>query len=53
MSWNKSQKKTVFTLNLNSDIYKEITDLTYPLLKHYCKKIDADFYEIKTRKFYT
>jgi hypothetical protein len=49
--WQKKIKKTVFTLNLNPDIYKEITDLTYPLLKEYCRKIDADFYEIKERKF--
>ena len=44
-------KKTLFTLNLNPDEYKEITDMTYPLLKHYANKIGADFYEIKERKF--
>ena len=49
--WQKKIKKTVFTLNLNPDTYKEITDLTYPLLKEYCRKIGAEFYEIKDRKF--
>jgi hypothetical protein len=48
---SKKLKKTVFTLNLNPDTYKEITDLTYPLIQEYCRKIDAEFYEIKTRKF--
>ena len=49
--WNKKIKKTVFTLNLNPDVYKDITDLTYPLIKKYCHKIDADFYVIDKRKF--
>ena len=44
-------KKALFTLNLNPEAYKEITDLTYPLLKHYAKKIGAEFVEIKERKF--
>jgi hypothetical protein len=47
----KTVKKTIFTLNLNPDVYKEITDYTYPLIKFYAKKIGADFYEINTRKF--
>ena len=44
-------KKTIFTLNLNPDVYKDITDLTYPLIAHYAKKIGADFYEINERRF--
>ena len=44
-------KKALFTLNLNPDVYKEITDMTYPLLKEYCRKIGAEFVEINTRKF--
>jgi hypothetical protein len=44
-------KKTIFTLNTNPAAYKNITDLTYPFLKHYAQKIGADFYEIKERKF--
>jgi hypothetical protein len=37
---------------LNIDNYEEkITELTYPLLKRYAKKIDADFYIISERKF--
>jgi len=44
-------KKALFTLNLNPDEYKEITDITYPLLKHYAKKIGAEFVEIKERRF--
>ena len=43
-------KKTLFTLNIN-DYAPEICDITYPLLKHYAKKIGADFYIIKDRKF--
>ena len=44
-------KKTIFTLNLNPDVYKPITDLTYPLMKHYAHKIGAEFVEITERKF--
>ena len=48
--WQKKIKKTIFTLNI--DNYEEkITELTYPLLKRYAKKIDADFYIISERKF--
>jgi hypothetical protein len=48
--WQKKIKKTIFTLNI--DNYDEqITELTYPLLKRYAKKIDADFYIISERKF--
>jgi hypothetical protein len=44
-------RKTIFTLNTDPDSYKEVTDLTYPFLKYYAKKIGADFYEITERKF--
>jgi hypothetical protein len=44
-------KKGVFTLNLNPDDYREVTDLTYPLLKEWCRKLGADFIEITERKF--
>ena len=48
--WEKQIKKTIFTLNVNG-YAKEITDLTFPLISHYAKKIGADFYIIKDRKF--
>lgn len=48
--WEKQIKKTIFTLNVNG-YAKEITDLTFPLISHYAKKIGADFYVIKDRKF--
>jgi hypothetical protein len=44
-------KKGVFTLNLNPDAYQEVTDLTYPLIKEWSRKLGADFMEIKDRKF--
>ncbi len=44
-------KKTLFTLNLNPDDYRDITDITYPLLKHYAFKMGADFHVIDKRKF--
>ncbi len=43
-------KKTLFTLNIN-DYSKEITNITYPFLEGYAKKIDAKFQIINTRKF--
>jgi hypothetical protein len=49
--WQKRSKKTVFTLNLDPDKYREITDMTYPLLKEYARKIEADFHVISERKF--
>lgn len=49
--WQKNIKRTVFTLNLNPDRYKDITDITYPLMKKFCHKIGAEFYEITERKF--
>lgn len=42
--------KVLFTLNVD-DYCKEITDLTYPLLRRYAEKIGADFYIINKRKF--
>jgi len=44
-------KKTLYTLNLNPEDYKEITAMTYPLLKHYARKCGAEFHEITERKF--
>lgn len=40
----------IFTLNVDG-YSREITDLTYPLLKFYAKKIGADFYVISERRF--
>lgn len=43
-------KKTVFTLNIGN-YAPDICDITYPLLKHYAKKIGAEFKVIDERKF--
>lgn len=43
-------KKTVYTLNID-DFAPEITDITYPLIRHYAHKIGADFHMITERKF--
>lgn len=43
-------KKTVYTLNIDN-FAPEITELTYPLIKHYAHRIGADFYIINERKF--
>lgn len=43
-------KKTIFTLNVD-EYSPEITELTYPLLKHYAGKIEADFHIISERKY--
>jgi hypothetical protein len=43
-------RKTVYTLNLNG-YSPEITELTYPLIKHYANKIGAEFYVIDKREF--
>ncbi len=43
-------KKILWTLNTNG-YSKEITNITYPLLKHYAKKIGAEFRIISERKF--
>lgn len=49
--WQKKIKKTLFTLNINNNYDKELTDLTYPYLKHYAHKMGADFHVITERKF--
>lgn len=43
-------KKTLYTLDVGN-YEPEITKLTFPLLRKYAKKIGADFYVIKDRKF--
>lgn len=43
-------KKTLYTLNVNG-YAPEITELTFPLMKHYAAKIDAEFVVIKDRKY--
>jgi hypothetical protein len=43
-------KKTIYTLNID-DYSPEITDLTYPLIKRWANKIQADFYVIDRRVF--
>ncbi len=48
--WSKKQKKTIFTLNVDG-YSPEITDLTYPLIEAYARKIGADFHIIGERKF--
>lgn len=49
--WDKPLKKALFTLNLNNSYSEAITSLTYPLLKEYARKIDAEFVVISERKF--
>jgi hypothetical protein len=48
--WQKPLKKCVFVLCVDN-YAPAITALTYPLLKHYAKKIGAEFHVIKERKF--
>jgi len=48
--WEKPEKKTLFTLNIDG-YAPEVTDLTFPLLNHYAEKIGADFHVIKERKY--
>lgn len=43
-------RKVLFTLNIDN-YAPEITKLTYPLLKRYAEKCDAEFREITERKF--
>lgn len=47
--WQKKLKKTIFTLAINN-WQPQITEITFPLLKRYADKIDADFYPITERK---
>jgi hypothetical protein len=44
-------KKAVFTLNLNPEEYEPITNYTYPVMKEYARKLDAEWIEINQRKF--
>jgi hypothetical protein len=48
--WQKEVKKTIFTLNIDG-YAPEITSITFPLIHHWAKKIGADFYVIKDRKW--
>jgi hypothetical protein len=48
--WEKSEKKTIFTLCVDN-YAPEITELTFPLLHRLAKKIGADFHIIKERRF--
>lgn len=48
--WQKAIKKTVFTLNVDG-YAPEITRLTYPFLRHYARKIGAEFHIISERKY--
>lgn len=43
-------KKAIFTLCVDN-YAPEVTEITFPLLKHYAKKIQAEFVIIKDRKF--
>ena len=42
-------KKAIFVLDINYD--KRITDLTYPLIKEYARKIEAELIIINRRRF--
>jgi hypothetical protein len=46
----KRIKKTLYTLSVDN-YSKEITNLTFPLLRYYAEKIGADFHVIKNRVF--
>ncbi len=50
MVWQKPIRKTFYTLNING-YDREITEITYPLMKHYCEKIGAKFHVIDQRRF--
>lgn len=43
-------KKTLWLLNIN-DYAPELTEITYPLIRHYARKIDADVQVITERRF--
>jgi hypothetical protein len=47
--WNKQIKKTIYLLNVDN-YAPEICAITYPLIKHYARKIGAEIYEITERK---
>jgi len=44
------EKKTVYTLCVDN-YAPEITEITFPFMKRYAEKIEADFHVIDTRKF--
>lgn len=43
-------RKQLYTMNIGN-YNPDVTAITYPLFKHYCKKIGAEFCEITERKF--
>jgi hypothetical protein len=49
--YQKQVKKVIFTLNIGNSFAPELTKFTYPLLKHFAKKIGAEIYYITERKF--
>lgn len=48
--WQKPIKKTIFLLNIGN-YAPELTALTYPRIEKYAKRIGADIFIIKDRKF--
>ncbi len=48
--WKKNEVKVVATLNIG-DYEPQIRELTYPLMKHYARKIGAHFVEITERRY--
>lgn len=48
--WEKKVKKTIYTLAIDN-WRPEITSITFPLFKHFAKKIGADFHVITKRRF--
>ena len=44
-------KKVLFTLDLGGNYNSKVTELTYPWIEHYARKIDAEFIKITERKF--
>lgn len=48
--WQKPIKKAIFTLNIDN-YAPQVTELTYPLINAYAKKIGAEFVIINERKF--
>ena len=50
VSWSKPVKNTIYTLNIGN-YAPEICALTYPLMEAYARKIGADFYIIRDKKY--
>lgn len=46
----RNVKKTIFLLNINN-FSMDVTDITYPLIEYYAKKIGAEIRRITERKF--